>query len=284
MTENAEIRICWLLKFRFDGGRKLDDKTLKYARRINRKFPYQAAAPAKNTGYDYPQDPGIEPGVGCDETNPKKMEAFFYNMFREESFRTAFEEVFGAEAYAYIEAYIRKENYYPLRHVFAAIPLMEVYRVCSGGCLEVLEAAKTNDFFAETWKIDAFIDQLRIDLIGEDYEIDDVSDPDAEVTKPKWLQKEGLAYIIRSEHGSIDFTVRSNQEQMIRLILRGAREENDGIMTPLWVDLQKMSVNEEIIFETDRAIWHNRPYRYSKRMREHECLNIHVEWKVSNAT
>lgn len=145
---------------------------------------------------------------------------------------------------------------------------------------------KTSDAESKLRKFKVYL-SARLDIklapktTGGDFQILSVSDKDASVMKPRWLQKDGIGYQIQSYTGNLEFVVKSTTNGKIGLSLRGLdiRDPKDNSKrVPCWIDYTRFVINEKIIFDTLTPACWEKFYRYEMEVKAGEKIKINVEW------
>ncbi|MBD3878132.1 MAG: glycosyltransferase [Quinella sp. 1Q5] len=127
----------------------------------------------------------------------------------------------------------------------------------------------------------ARIDVKLMTIEGE-FQILSVADDKASISKPSWLQKNGIGYVIQSYAGELNFTAKATVDGKIQLLLRGIDIRNPEDKTkriPYWIDYTKLTINGKTIFDTLTPTWHNEPHRYDFDVKAGEEIKIQVEWQ-----
>ena len=125
----------------------------------------------------------------------------------------------------------------------------------------------------------------RLDIISRsnegDFQILSISDENANVFKPRYLQRDGIGYQIESYAGKLVFSVKSTAKGKITLILRGMmvrNREDPSKIVPYWIDYTNLTVNEQAIFDELTPVWHNKPYRYELDVEANEVIKLRLTW------
>ena len=127
------------------------------------------------------------------------------------------------------------------------------------------------------------VTRVDIKLISKNnksnFEILSVSDDKAKVTKPNWIQKSGIGYVIYSYIGSLKFIAKASIDGQIKLNLRGLSIINPENKKRIhnWVDYTKLSVNGQTIFDTLTSVWHDEPYLCNIDAKANEEITVEVE-------
>ena len=115
-----------------------------------------------------------------------------------------------------------------------------------------------------------------------DFQILAISDNKARVSKPYWLQNDGIGYQIESYAGQLDFTLKTTVDGKTQLKLRGLdirTPEDNSKRIPYWIDYTKFIINDKMIFDKLTPAWHDKPYVYNMEVKAGEEIKIHVEWQ-----
>lgn len=132
------VRFCpRLLDFPIEGGRKIADETLAYAKKLSDRFPYQSKEvlsdgfimpPAEDADiahrwtYHDPENPDGKKNAGYRSSDEIKKE--YIDLFESDSFREKFCEYFSDEIYENAISFSNKTNYFPYREINAILGIM----------------------------------------------------------------------------------------------------------------------------------------------------------------
>ena len=124
--------------------------------------------------------------------------------------------------------------------------------------------------------------RIDIKLIAEgDLQILYMSDDNAEIAKPQWLQQNASGYILSSCVGFLKFVLKATVDGKIMLNLRGVNihsSEDKSKRIPYWIDYTNLTVNNKTIFDKVTPAWHDKPYNYMINAKVNEEIKIQVEW------
>lgn len=113
-----------------------------------------------------------------------------------------------------------------------------------------------------------------------DLEIKEVSDSDASILKPEWMQEDGVGYVIESQRGVVDILLQSASGGNVTSWLKGkAVPDSKGNKIPYWIDYKNIRFNEELLFEGTKSAWHDRPIPLSYQIKAGESVRFHAEWQ-----
>lgn len=114
-----------------------------------------------------------------------------------------------------------------------------------------------------------------------DFQIVDISDDMANISKPAWFQKGGVGYLIQSYVGKLKIVAKADVDGKVQLSLRGidVRTPDDSSKRiPYWIDYTKLTINDKVIFDELTPAWHDKPYVYKLDTKADEEIVIEVEW------
>ena len=148
---------------------------------------------------------------------------------------------------------------------------------------------KTSEYYSETLnKFNRYF-TARIDIKSStqgDFQILSVSDPNAYVRQPYWLNKDGIGYQIQSYAGSIEIVAKATTDGKINLSLKGLdirKPEDNSKRIPYWIDYTKLIVNNKVIFKKVTPAWHDKSYNYNFDVKADEEIKIQTEWLPHNS-
>ena len=123
--------------------------------------------------------------------------------------------------------------------------------------------------------------QMVSDTGKGDFQILSVSDKQASVNKPGWLQKDGIGYVIQSYVGKMEFIAKATADGQVTLKLKSMNvrdPEDKSKLVPYWIDYTKLTINGETIIDKLTPAWHDKPYRYDIDVKADEEVKVEVEW------
>ncbi len=133
--------------------------------------------------------------------------------------------------------------------------------------------------------------QINVKIFGaknSSMELLNVSDVNAWVSTPVWLYKlhqPGSGYVIEPYCGqtaiSLDFVCKTAGEFTATLSGADIRDGN-GKQIPKWVVYTELICNGEVVFEGEKQIWHEQPYRYKKPVQAGDTVKLEIRWRDNN--
>lgn len=284
-----------LLEFGFDGNRSLDARTLLYAKELCCRYPYGGRV---ESGRRFnPVTPPVHQDNG--EIIPlEEVRGYISRLFRLPENADGFAEVFGEKTYAYICRDMAERSYFALQDAYAILGVSKILRDtrCSRDMtcqtfgrvlrhqLDHSGESRTDlpAFEKYPW-LEHYI-TARVDLKNGPDEGNDVvvlqrTDPDARVTKPKWMVSNGNGCVIESQRGALEVEFRCVGDGTLNIALR-SRDVRDSQKKriPFWLDFDLVRLNGEDIIREPRSIWHDVPLKINRQVRDGEVLRLELRW------
>ena len=285
-----------LLDFKFEGNREFTDSTIQNVKAVNRAFPY----------VDKPAEHNVK--IDIKDIQMNKIEDDFHgvpaelmrNAFLTTEIKNTFLKNYNEEAYSYISEDSKKRSYFPLRNVFPLLGICKIIKdisspdtsPCSPADFIIDSAAKhkedeaivSNNLSLRNHElIDIYITG-RFDIKNEGsddnyIELLEISDLNAAISSPVWLNKNGNGYVIQSQAGSMSIKFRCAHSGMLvlRLKARDIRYKDKGRI-PVKLDYKKFVINGEVVFDTIRTASHDKPFKYTKKVSDGDVISIETEW------
>ena len=129
---------------------------------------------------------------------------------------------------------------------------------------------------------------IRVDIKNQGADINNVdiveiSDPDAKITEPEWLCQNGHGHMVKSIKGTLDMKLKCTGCGELVITLRGMNFETpDGNKLPIWIDYTKFVVDDKVIFDGIKPIWHDKFYRFTTEAEDGKVIKVHIEWVTDN--
>ena len=128
---------------------------------------------------------------------------------------------------------------------------------------------------------------LRVDLknfgLGNEIELLDGYENIQYKDFPDWFSdKYGVGLLIQSFTGSLNFNIKLKNEGNLKIALRGVHLlDKNGERLPVYIHITNFFINDEKICENE-LVWHDEPYRFEKKVKDSEVINIKIEWLPMN--
>lgn len=290
-----------LLSFKFDSNRIIEATTIKYAQDLNRRFPYISSQIKEiiTSGCDT-QQKTIKNHDDVNFYNTlKNYENAIKDIYYSDRVRTMFELIYGETVYNFFSKEISTKKFHPLQNAYTTIAITKVFQDAliyeNLHSLSIAESLQSNiietkssflekDSLLKHPYLENYV-ALRLDIknTGEcnnDLEISKTSDTNIKKSKPAWLAKNGNGYTIESQKGSIEMTLRCINSGTLSIVFRGRDVRNlKNERIPFWIDLKQVNINGEIQLSNTKPIWHDSPFRISRKVENGEIIQISVQWE-----
>ncbi len=104
---------------------------------------------------------------------------------------------------------------------------------------------------------------------------------ECKVTTPRWFSKDGTGYVLETEEKNLKFDLECEGAGLLVIYLRGIDvKTHEGDRLPIWVDYTRFVVNEEQIFSGLVSRWHDKPYKFSRQIKDKEKLKVEISWEL----
>lgn len=287
-----------LLNFKFEGGRYIDSETIKYAKEINAMFPF------KKEHLNFISGPTIEKAqekhvesssVKFDDANELIKKCFYSR-----SFEMEFKKYFPANYFNEIIKYEQNNNFYPLRHIYAAIAILKLINCTQSKIPNYsidnelwLKGFINEPKFENNGKnienllskyYTARIDLKNFGLETNALEILQNSDKQSKVHYENWFKDEtGEGFVIESKKCSMKLKMKCINDGNLKLWLRSKDfrdKENNRI--PIFIDFTRLKINGIDYIGEKKHISHDNSFVVEKEVKDSEILNIEIEWLPLN--
>ena len=284
-----------LLKFGFDGNRGLAARTVIYATELCRRYPY--AGRVESGERFNPVTPPVHQDNG--EIIPlEEVRGYVDRLFRLPENADGFSELFGRKTFSYICQDMATQSYFALQNAYAILGIGKILRDtrCSrdlaspsfGHVLrQQLEASgewETEISALERYPwLENYI-TARIDIKngpeeGNDVIVMKVSDPDARVSKPKWMASNGNGCVVEGQRGELALEFCCVKAGTLNIALR-SRDVRDSkkARIPFWMDFDLVRLNGEDYIQETRTVWHDAPLKITRQVQDGEILRLELRW------
>lgn len=292
-----------LLDFPFEGNRSIDQETLRYAEEINRKFPIEnTTIESKNSFSLKPYDNSLiylfnkQQVLNEEEVERSISDIVLRKQFKDEFVKYLDESIYDASLLNY-----ETVEFYPLRDFYTLLAIVVIIDIIShkktDTPIELISKYAIGDYVNRREITDKFMSleqkqvfnkvrttfTSRIDLLLKDENAAfdySLSDEEANIKEPEWLQKSGKGIIIESYALSMDIVIKPKTEGQLEISLRGIDvSDGNGGRIPYWIDYSVFTINGESMLDQLTPAWHNNIVLKTVEAHENEEIQIHVEWK-----
>lgn len=300
------IRYCpELLDFKFQGGRSISAKTIEYAKKLNTMYPIRIEDETQNrhdTIFSVCLKDECVSKVIKINNQVVPIEApkqYLKSVFDTSIFQKTFSIYFNEQIIKFAKSIFENTSHNPMREIYSALAIGKVVEdvVTSNNLSSPSITNSFNHYLRsnnnssleelELWERykDLFTARIEIKLINEDkanMDIINISDFKASIKKPDWFQEKGIGYVIESFIGKIDIKFYIQKKGKLSIRLRGKEvKNNNGERIPFWIDYKLLKINNDIIFDDIKTVWHDKPYYYSVEVDEALVINFVCEWSPS---
>ena len=284
-----------LLDFKIQGNRKINEETIKYAKKINKMFPYskskdaEPALPVFKNGQEARVFKDLEkPEVDL----PNKL---LKQVFLKEDFRKLFSKLYDDSVYDKIYEQAETKNFFPLENVYVATAICKVLNDQTNGknskestvaefVLSFLNSKNNVTLRHHPWLYNYITGRVDVFFTNSkpgDLEMLEIKDDFAMVETPKWMiDTSKCGYVIHSTSGKLCVKLRANIAGDLIIFLRGKDVRDDkGNRIPFWLDYTKFTVNGEVVFSDLHSICHDKPYKVIIKAEKGTEIELCVEWQ-----
>lgn len=288
-----------LLDLPFEGNKKIDEKTIEYAKELNEKYEFNKYE------NEFISGPQIKNPIDYDESlKSNKADELLKKTFNSNSFEMEFEKYYSSTLYYKILELTETISYYPLTHIYSAIGIFKIINSIKFNEIEFnkiknynsLEWIKNNFLKYEINEKNNFLNisaqkllknynTCRIDIKNygnSNNSIEIISNSkNTKINFPNWLKdKSGTGITIQSDSNYIDLKIKCINDGILNINLRSIdiRDKKDKRF-PIYIDYTTLIINSKEYITDNKLIWHDDPYIIKKDVKNNELITIHVEWQ-----
>ena len=294
-----------LMDFKVQGGRSFDRETVNYAHWVNEKYPYIPKKPETERREDAEYVIRTDAPAEC--ANQRVSRDEILRLIKEASYspavRDLFESLYSSKIYFKLMQRWDNTKFFPESNAYTILAIAKVYQDClasrnvfSNSCIAdyVEEQAKKEQAqglpvlsLRESSALRPFV-TARIDIKNAGEEGNNIEIlsccPAAEIAAPDWYKKAGIGYMIHSEQGNLEMKFRCVGSGELQILLRGIfAKDSSGNHIPWWIRYTRFLVNGKPAFSGARAVWHDQPFRFQKKVKNGEEISVSVSWEPCNA-
>ena len=112
-----------------------------------------------------------------------------------------------------------------------------------------------------------------------DIELLEMSDPDAAVESPKWIQENGNGLVVKSKKGKLALKLKCLGSGTLYFALRSENiTDSSGNKIPIWINYTKFSSGGKDILNSLTPTWHDKPFKYSLDVKDGQIIEMQAEW------
>ena len=112
--------------------------------------------------------------------------------------------------------------------------------------------------------------------------IEKISDKNVKIDYPDWFSDEyGNGMTIHSTSGNLYLKIRCNNPGKLIIKFRGPDiRDNNSERVPIFIKYTNIYINENNLNDSEKIVWHDTPFIYSKQVEDSEIVKIAVKWKA----
>lgn len=100
------------------------------------------------------------------------------------------------------------------------------------------------------------------------------------IKTPAWFTDDkGEGYNLTTDKRTFKFYFKTANDGNLKIVLRGVFRKIKEL-TPVYINVTSLAVNNETIFNEDNVLWHNTPYIYEKECKDNEKITIQITFKT----
>ncbi|MBR5230812.1 MAG: hypothetical protein IKW00_01035 [Clostridia bacterium] len=269
-----------LLDFKFDSGRSIDAKTIAYAQKIADSYPFEEKK--ENAAFYLTDARDGLPANDNPTLYPPAVLSYLYEVLQGEEGKKIFASQFPAELYDYARNYTLQTKFFPLSAGYVVFGILRAIDAQNGTAVSSTKkrldgycGRKINlrDFYT------ARIDVRLLNEGGSSFEIESISDPEARVEQPWWIQKDGSGCVIESTRMNLKMTIRCDTDGLLRVVLRSLdSRDKEGRHIPFWLRYKQITVDDQVRYETYR-VWHDEPCCLKKEVKAGKKITLRFFWE-----
>lgn len=126
----------------------------------------------------------------------------------------------------------------------------------------------------------ARIDIKNHGLKENDAIVYDISDEDSFINSPNWFNDEyGKGKVILSRNRELSFKIKCKQDGILDLNLRGVDfRDSSSNRIPIYINFNYLKIDNDIIFDGEKIVCHDKPYKFSKEIKDNQEISIKIKW------
>ena len=99
---------------------------------------------------------------------------------------------------------------------------------------------------------------------------------------PSWFRDyQGQGCKIEGDANKLNLKVQCVNDGNFRFYLKGVDYRNSQIVrVPVYINFTTFKLNDELIFNDDKFVWHDQPYTFEISSKDKDIFNIHLEFKT----
>ena len=278
------LRYCpELLNFEFEGGRKINEETLDYAKKINEKYPLKVKELEYISGPELIENDRQLPPNFDINNEPKD---YLLNLFLSKNFEMEFKKHYSSKVYDIILENTKKRDFQYMAKVYAAIAVIKIIQDIEYSQTNNMDNGWLNNAIYENQddiKPEIYYELLKyntshIDIksIGQNnnFEIIEKSDNELNID---YTKKDLL--VIQSLKNSLDLKIKCLNKGKVNFKLRSINcKDKNNEDFPIFIDYTKFIINDLSIIDEPKLSSYDNYFEFEMDVEDSQILDIHIEW------
>lgn len=282
-----------MLDFRFNGNRNFRQETLRFARELSARYPYDGAQDEPVLAREKTAERPLRVGRADHSLSSDDVIRYLKEIFAAPAFRERFEAVYNGDVYRYVARDMAERDYHPLTQVYAALAIVKAADDATGERSDA--SPKLLDFLAglrESGAPEHALPEVdtkdcRALMIFKNFCAEgagtkdglvwlDMDDDMAALLKPyaENAQDNGC-FVVESGAGRLGMTVQCAGDGRLRVDLRSPRA-NGGSQ---WISYTRLTVNGKAVIRQPMPVCDEEPYVHIRKVKDGEKLRIELAWE-----
>lgn len=291
-----------LLQFPFEGGRKIEEATLEYARALNRKFPPPSFPEEKGEEVAQIVENASVPPVQTSEepTNYREIDDCVRTAFESCRERAAFSLIGSDAVYMRQHRLMQRDNYRPLQHAYPCLAATGVAAALDskGGEFKISSYMQRMAWTKSAVPDESFIQNdylrllatARIDVKNHHGSSESglallsAGGGYVSVSNPRWFCRDGNeGYVFEGFSGRMELSLRALMAGTVSVEFRSKNAHNaQGAPSPVLVDYTLIEVNGRALCDERMTAWHDDPIKCDTPVHSGDLLTIRAVWGPHN--
>lgn len=138
------------------------------------------------------------------------------------------------------------------------------------------ELIKLKNRYSNKWSIN----RLDIQNIGNESNSIEILDYDdsINISYPEWLKTDQGQGCILSSNSKIQLKIKCINDGNLKLKFMGPAYDVNKRKIPIYVCYNSFKFNEELHFFRDKLVWHNKPFVFTKKVKNNEIFTLEIDF------
>ena len=291
-----------LLDFKFEGRRSINKETIKFAKKINEKYPLKLEKPEflSKTNEQMKNLTNKNLTKSNNSITYNSINKYIKEVFSSNSFENTFEIYFSKKLYHNILKYVNNHDYFPLQPVISSIGVLKIINDVDfnknkfnnnifdwlNHFIQIPNQNRIkNEIFNQILPYNiARIDIKNMNNDENNIDIINISDKLSKINSPEWFNDdEGKGYVIESSINNVSIKFKCINDGKLNITLR-SKDIRDKLNQhfPIYIDYISFIVNGEEQLNKNQLISHDKPLKYYKDVKNGEIIEVTLKWLPFN--